>query len=46
VQAGHRIGLVLAGSNVAWALPDAPAGTRVTVHHGTAASQLVLPVAR
>jgi X-Pro dipeptidyl-peptidase len=46
VEAGHRIGLVLAGSNVAWAVPDAPAGTRITVHHGTRASQLVLPVAR
>jgi predicted acyl esterase len=45
VEAGHRIGLVLAGSNVAWAVPDAPAGTRVTVHHGTEVSQLVLPVA-
>jgi X-Pro dipeptidyl-peptidase len=47
VQAGHRIALVLAGSNVAWAVPDAPAGTRTTVHHGGRnASRLVLPIAR
>ena len=38
---------MLAGSNVAWAVPDAPAGTRTTVHHGgRRASRLVLPVAR
>jgi len=47
VAAGHWIALVLAGSNVAWAVPDAPAGTRTTVHHGgRRASRLVLPVAR
>jgi predicted acyl esterase len=46
VQAGHRVGLVLAGSNVVWAVPDAPAGTRITVHHGAGGSQLVLPVAQ
>ena len=46
VAAGHRIALVLAGSNVAWAVPDTPAGTRTTVHHGgRRGSQLVLPIA-
>ena len=41
VVAGHRIGLVLAGSNVVWAVPDAPAGTTTTVRSGT----LELPAA-
>jgi X-Pro dipeptidyl-peptidase len=41
VAAGHRIGLILAGSNVVWAVPDAPAGTTTAVVSGT----LVLPVA-
>ena len=41
VAAGHRVGLVLAGSNVVWAVPDAPAGTTTTVRSGT----LVLPTA-
>jgi X-Pro dipeptidyl-peptidase len=46
VAAGHRIGLVLAGSNVVWAIPDTPAGTTTTIHHGgTSPSSLVLPVA-
>jgi predicted acyl esterase len=44
VRAGHRLVLVVAGSNVAWAVPDTPAGTRLTVHHGSG-SALVLPVA-
>ena len=35
VAAGHRIGLVVAGSNVVWAVPDAPAGTTTTVRRGT-----------
>jgi X-Pro dipeptidyl-peptidase len=42
VRAGHRIAVVVAGSNVIWALPDEPAGTRTTVFGGSA---LVLPVA-
>jgi X-Pro dipeptidyl-peptidase len=41
VAAGHRIGLVLAGSNAVWAVPDAPAGTTTTIHAGT----LALPTA-
>ena len=41
VAAGHRIGLVVAGSNVVWAVPDAPAGTTTAVRSGT----LVLPTA-
>ena len=42
VKAGHRIALVLASSNSAWAVPDAP-GLRVEVASGR--SQLTLPVA-
>ncbi len=41
VERGHRIGLILAGSNVVWAVPDTPAGTTVTVRSGT----LLLPTA-
>jgi X-Pro dipeptidyl-peptidase len=41
VEAGHRIGVIVAGSNAVWAVPDTPAGTTVTVHAGT----LVLPTA-
>ncbi len=41
VAAGHRIGLVVAGSNVVWAVPDTPAGTTTTVRSGT----LELPTA-
>ena len=41
VAAGHRIGLVVAGSNAVWAVPDAPAGTTTTVRSGT----LELPIA-
>jgi X-Pro dipeptidyl-peptidase len=41
VVKGHRIGLVLAGSNTVWAVPDTPAGTTTTVRAGT----LVLPTA-
>ena len=40
VQAGHRLGLYLAGSNLAWALPDAP-GAQIAVQPGT---KLALPV--
>ena len=42
VRAGHRIALVLASSNGAWAVPDAP-GLRVEVASGT--SRLVVPIA-
>ncbi len=46
VVPGHRIALVVAGSNAVWALPDAPAGTRTTIFHGgTPGSALQLPVA-
>jgi X-Pro dipeptidyl-peptidase len=46
VRAGHRIGLVVAGSNTVWAVPDEPAGTRYTIGHGgSPGSALVLPVA-
>ena len=41
VSAGHRVALVLASSNSAWAIPDTP-GLRVEVASG----RLVLPVAR
>ena len=41
VAAGHRIGLILAGSNTVWAVPDTPAGTTVTVRAGS----LLLPTA-
>jgi X-Pro dipeptidyl-peptidase len=42
VPAGHRIGLIVAGSNVVWAVPDAPAGTTISVRNGT--SRLLLPI--
>jgi predicted acyl esterase len=42
VAAGHRIALVLAGSNTAWAVPEEP-GLRVEVASQT--SRLVVPVA-
>ena len=41
VEKGHRIGLIVAGSNVVWAVPDTPAGTTTTVRSGT----LELPTA-
>jgi len=41
VAKGHRIGLILAGSNTVWAVPDTPAGTTTTVRSGT----LALPTA-
>jgi len=41
VPAGHRIGIVVSGSNVVWALPDPPSFT-LGVLSGT--SRLVLPV--
>jgi X-Pro dipeptidyl-peptidase len=43
VRAGHRIALVVQSSNAVWAVPDQPAGSTFTVHHGRSA--LVLPVA-
>ena len=42
VPAGHRLGLIVAGSNVVWAVPDAPAGTTIAVRNGT--SRLLLPI--
>jgi X-Pro dipeptidyl-peptidase len=46
VRKGHRIGLIVAGSNTVWAVPDEPPGTRFTIHHGGASgSTLVLLVA-
>jgi predicted acyl esterase len=42
VQAGHRIALVIASSNSAWAVPDAPG---LSVEVDSRRSQLVLPVA-
>jgi X-Pro dipeptidyl-peptidase len=46
VQKGHRIGVIVAGSNTIWAVPDAPVGTQFTIHHGgTSGSALLLPVA-
>jgi X-Pro dipeptidyl-peptidase len=41
VAAGHRIGLIVAGSNTVWAVPDTPAGVTVTVRSGS----LLLPTA-
>jgi len=47
VRAGHRIAVVVAGSNTVWAVPDQPPGTRYTLRHGgSRGSALVLPVAR
>src|SRR3954452_9176805 len=42
IPTGHRIGLIVATSNVVWALPDQPSGYSLTVH--SAASRLILPV--
>jgi predicted acyl esterase len=42
VRAGHRIALVIASSNTAWAVPDAPG---LSVQVDSRRSQLVLPVA-
>lgn len=42
IPAGHRIGLIVASSNVVWALPDTPPGTTVAVQSGL--SKLLLPV--
>ena len=40
VLAGHRIGVIIAGSNVVWAVPDTPAGSELTIDRAT----LRLPV--
>ena len=42
VQRGHRIALVIASSNSAWAVPDTPG---LSVEVDSRRSQLVLPVA-
>jgi X-Pro dipeptidyl-peptidase len=42
IPAGHRIGLIVAGSNVVWAVPDLPAGNTYDVRNGT--SRLLLPI--
>lgn len=42
---GHRVGVVIAGSNVVWAMPDTPAGTTTTVESGTLQLPIVGPVA-
>jgi X-Pro dipeptidyl-peptidase len=42
VPAGHRLGLIVASSNTAWAIPSPPGYTIGVVHGG--ASRLVLPV--
>ena len=42
VPAGHRIGLILAGSNAVWAVPDQPAGQTFRLETG---SRLELPAA-
>jgi X-Pro dipeptidyl-peptidase len=43
VPAGHRVGLILAGSNAVWAVPDQPAGQTFRLESG---SRLELPAAR
>ena len=42
VPAGHRLGLILAGSNAVWAVPDQPAGQTFRLETG---SRLELPAA-
>jgi len=42
VRAGNRLGLILAGSNGVWAVPDQPAGQTFRLEPG---SRLELPVA-
>jgi X-Pro dipeptidyl-peptidase len=44
VRAGHRIGLTVASSNTAWAVPAGQPGLNVEVRHG-GASRLLLPLA-
>ena len=44
-EPGHRIGVIVQGSNTIWALPDDP-GARYTVRlGGRDGSRLVLPLA-
>jgi X-Pro dipeptidyl-peptidase len=43
-EAGHRIGLLVQGSNTVWAVPDDP-GAGYTLLLGTGGSGLVLPLA-
>ncbi len=44
VRAGHRIGLTVASSNTAWAVPVGQPGLNVEVRHG-GASRLLVPLA-
>jgi X-Pro dipeptidyl-peptidase len=43
-EAGHRIGVIVQGSNTVWALPDDP-GAGYTLRLGRSDSRLVLPIA-
>jgi X-Pro dipeptidyl-peptidase len=43
-EAGHRIGVIVQGSNTVWALPDDP-GAGYTLMLGRSGSRLVLPIA-
>jgi hypothetical protein len=42
VRRGHRIGVIVAGSNVVWAVPDDP-GVSTTIDRGTLSLPLVGP---
>jgi X-Pro dipeptidyl-peptidase len=42
-EAGHRIGVIVQGSNTVWALPDDP-GASYTLSFGKRGSTLVLPL--
>ena len=42
-EAGHRVGLIVQGSNTVWAVPDDP-GAGYTLRLGRRASSLVLPL--
>ena len=39
---GHRIGVLVMGSNAAWARPEGP--QQLTVHHGASGTTLTLPI--
>jgi predicted acyl esterase len=41
VERGHRLAVIVAGSNTVWAVPDTPAGTTITIRSGS----LALPTA-
>jgi X-Pro dipeptidyl-peptidase len=43
LEAGHRVGVIVQGSNTVWALPDDP-GATYTLSFGRRASALVLPL--